>query len=378
MCFGDKETGSKTTTFTANPAVSAAATGNLDFVKQLQQNGFQGYGGQQVANFSPQQQASFDMTNTTANNGTAPKANALIDQYSSAPAQNVQANTIQSAMTPYMNQYVMSALAPQLHQMDITNAQQNKAVDSAATSSGAFGDARAGIEASNTMFGQGVAREGLIGNAYNQAFNTAIGAGAQDVSNKLSADNANAGYNESALARALGGSSALQGLQNQQLGVATAQNTAGGQQTAQQQANLTAQYNQWLMAQQYPFQTAQLMNQTVGAGSAAMPASQTSTTSAPDNSGWALGGALLGSALKFSDARIKENIDVVGELRDGTPVFSYNYKADPNKRKEIGLMAQDVKKRRPDAVVTLDDNSGTMMVDYGKATALSRALAQVF
>lgn len=375
MCFGDKETGSKTTTFTANPAVSAAATGNLDFVKQLQQNGFQGYGGQQVAHFSPQQQASFDMTNTTANNGTAPKANALIDQYSSAPAQNVQANTIQSAMTPYMNQYVMSALAPQLHQMDITNAQQNKAVDSAATSSGAFGDARAGIEASNTMFGQGVAREGLIGNAYNQAFNTAIGAGAQDVSNKLSADNANAGYNESALARALGGSSALQGLQNQQLGVATAQNTAGGQQTAQQQADLTAQYNQWLMAQQYPFQTAQLMNQTVGAGSAAMPASQTSTTSAPDNSGWALGGALLSSFL--SDARTKENIDEVGAMLDGTPIFSYNYKADPLKKKQIGVMAQDIKTRRPDAVSTIP-GTDIMVVDYGKATALSRALAQAF
>ncbi len=374
MCFGSKETGSKTTTATANPAVSAAATGNIDFVKQLQQNGFQGYTGQQVANFSPQQQASFDMTQGVATDGTAPKANALIDQYASAPAQNVQANSIQSMMSPYMNQYVMSALAPQLHQMDITNAQQNKAVDSAATSSGAFGDARAGIEAANTMFGQGVAREGLIGNAYNAAFNTAIGAGAQDVSNNLSAQNANAGYNESALARALGGSSALQGLQNQQLGVAAAQNTAGGQQTAQSQADLTAKYNQWLMAQQYPFQTAQLMNQTVGAGSAAMPASQTATTSAPDNSGWALGGALLSSFL--SDADVKDDIHRVGELHDGTPVFSYHYKADPLKKKQIGLIAQDVEKRRPDAVTRLP--GGTRMVNYAKATELSRALAHAF
>lgn len=374
MCFGDKSTGTKTTTSTANPAVANAATGNIDFVKQLQQNGFQGYTGQQVANFSPQQQASFDMTQGVATDGTAPKANALIDQYASAPAQNVNANTIQSMMSPYMNQYVMSALAPQLHQMDITNAAQNKAVDSAATSSGAFGDARAGIEASNTMFGQGVAREGLIGNAYNAAFNTAIGAGAQDVSNDLAAQNANAGYNESALGRALGGSTALQGLQNQQLGVATAQNTMGGQQTAQQQANLTAQYNQWLMAQQYPFQTAQLMNQTVGAGSAAMPATQTAETKAPDNSGWALGGALLTSFL--SDADVKDDIEEVGVLRDGTPVFSYYYKADPLKKKQIGLIAQDVETRRPDAVTRLPD--GTRMVNYAKATELSRALAHAF
>jgi hypothetical protein len=86
-----------------------------------------------------------------------------------------------------------------------------------------------------------------------------------------SAGTTNANLAETALNRSLGGATALEGLQNQQLGVAGAQNTMGQQQTAQQQADLTAQYNQWLMAQQYPFQTAQLMNQTVGAGSQAMP-----------------------------------------------------------------------------------------------------------
>jgi hypothetical protein len=75
--------------------------------------------------------------------------------------------------------------------------------------------------------------------------------------------------------------------------VAGAVNQAGQQQTAQQQAQLTAQYNQWLMAQQQPYQAAGLVNQTVAAGAGAMPASTHSTTSAPDNSGLALGGALL-------------------------------------------------------------------------------------
>jgi hypothetical protein len=67
----------------------------------------------------------------------------------------------------------------------------------------------------------------------------------------------------------------------------------GQQQTARSQADLTAAYNQWLMAQQYPFQTAGLVNSTVNAGAAAMPASTTTTESKPDNSGWALGGTLL-------------------------------------------------------------------------------------
>jgi hypothetical protein len=47
------------------------------------------------------------------------------------------------------------------------------------------------------------------------------------------------------------------------------------------------------MAQQYPFQTAQLMNQTTA--SQAMPGTKVETTEKPNNSGYALGGALLGA-----------------------------------------------------------------------------------
>lgn len=293
MCFGMEETGEKTQTSTANPAVANAATSNLDFVQGIQDKGFTPYTGQQVANFSPDQSSSFDMTRGIANNGTAGTATSMINNYAGAPAQSVSADSIANNMSPYMNQYVMQALAPQLQQMDMQNAKVQAGTNAEATSSGAFGDARQGLETSSNNFLNNVARQGLIGNAYNTAFNTAIGAGAQDVSNKLAAGTTNAGLAETALNRSLGGATALEGLQNQQLGVAGAVNTTGQQQTAQQQADLTAQYNQWLMAQQYPFQTAQLMNQTTAAGAAAMPASVKSTESKPNNSGLALGGALL-------------------------------------------------------------------------------------
>lgn len=295
MCFGNTTDDTKTTTSQANPAVAAAATGNLSYVQNLANKGFTPYGGQQVADFSPQQQESFGMTDQIANNGTAPTATAMIDNYATAPSQRVGADTIANNMSPYMNQYVMNALAPQLTQMDINNAKTQAGINAEATSSGAFGDARQGIEQANTNFLNNVAREGLVGNAYNQAFNTAIGAGAQDVSNKLAADTTNANLAETALNRSLGGANALEGLQNQQLGVAGAVNTAGQQQTAKQQADLTAQYNQWLMAQQYPFQVAQLMNQTADTGAHVFPASTTTTDQKPDNSGLALAGDLLGA-----------------------------------------------------------------------------------
>src|SRR6266404_6233728 len=146
MCFGNTTTDTKTANSTANPAVSSAATNNLSFVQGLQNNGFMPYAGPQVANFSPQQQSSFDMTSGIANNGTAPAATSLINSYSSAPAQHVSTGTIADNMSPYMNQYVMQALAPQLQQMNIQNAATNANTNALATGSGAFGDARTGIE----------------------------------------------------------------------------------------------------------------------------------------------------------------------------------------------------------------------------------------
>lgn len=297
MCFGSSQTSSTTTTPTPNAAVANAATSNLGFAQNLQNNGFQAYTGQQVAPLAPAQQQSIDATEGIANNGTGSAATGMIDNYASAPAQSVSANSIASNMSPYMNQYVMQALAPQLQQMNTANAATNQATDAGATEAGAYGDARTGIQQATNQFNENVQQEGVIGNAYNSAFNTAIGAGAQDSANQLSAANANAGYNETALNRSLGGASALEGLQTQQQGAQGAANTMAGQDTANSQANLTAQYNQWLMAQQYPFQTSQLLAQDTSAGAQAMPPSTTATTTAPNNSGWAILGSLAGSLL---------------------------------------------------------------------------------
>lgn len=301
MCFGMEATKSVQTTSQANPAVANAATTNLTNTSGLTSNLPTTYGkqytGDLTAALSPGQQGTIDAATGIANNGTGDQAASLIGQYAGAPAQSISADTIANNMSPYMNQYVMQALAPQLQQMDIQDAKTRAATNATATGSGAFGDARTGIEQATNQSLSNANREGLIGNAYNAAFNTAIGAGAQDVSNKMTADTSNANYMESALARALGGSQALQGLQTQQIGAQTSANALNQQDTAQQQAALTAAYNNWLQAQQSGLQALTGANQTVAAGAQAMPASTTQTTSQPNNSGWALGGALLGAFL---------------------------------------------------------------------------------
>ena len=75
------------------------------------------------------------------------------------------------------------------------------------------------------------------------------------------------------------------------------------------------------------------------------------------------GNSLLGKLFTASDERLKENIEPVGELFDGTNVYRYNYKGDG--RTHIGLIAQEVAETSPDAV---GEFGGFLAVDYGKAS----------
>lgn len=77
-------------------------------------------------------------------------------------------------------------------------------------------------------------------------------------------------------------------------------------------------------------------------------------------------GSMGGFAAMFSDERLKENIERVGSTDDGQNIYAYNYKSDPLKRRTLGLMAQEVAEKRPEAVGV--HPSGFLMVDYGKAT----------
>lgn len=87
--------------------------------------------------------------------------------------------------------------------------------------------------------------------------------------------------------------------------------------------------------------------------------------------GSALAGG-IGRMLPFSDRRLKEDVAVVGQLFDGTPVYRFRYITGGPA--QIGVMAQDVILDKPEAV-ELHDN-GYMMVDYQKATEKSAMIGR--
>jgi hypothetical protein len=73
----------------------------------------------------------------------------------------------------------------------------------------------------------------------------------------------------------------------------------------------------------------------------------------------------LGGLFALSDPKAKTDKDKIGETEDGMGIYSYRYKGSPETK--IGLMADEVKRRKPKAVRTGAD--GLMRVDYKKALA---------
>lgn len=73
-------------------------------------------------------------------------------------------------------------------------------------------------------------------------------------------------------------------------------------------------------------------------------------------------GFSLGASL-FSDERVKDNIEKVGETDDGQPIYRFQYKGDPTWH--MGLIAQEVEKVKPDAV---GEAGGIKTVNIKRAT----------
>jgi hypothetical protein len=82
-------------------------------------------------------------------------------------------------------------------------------------------------------------------------------------------------------------------------------------------------------------------------------------------------GGTLGAAAIMSDIRTKENIKYLGQLTNGLPFYEFEYKpefkAEAGEGKFVGVMAQDVEKVQPEAVITRPD--GYKMVNYGALNA---------
>lgn len=213
--------------------------------------------------------------------------------------------------------------------------------------------------------GLGTAQQGLGNQIYNQGLGAANGQlniGQAGYTQGVGAAGANQGLGSAIFGA---GNTAANsygslgtGYLNSQLNTGAAQTAAGtiAQQTGQAQD--TALYNQFLQQQGYPFQTAQFLA-NIAEGTGALSGSTT-------------GGYSASPQPFFSDERLKEDIRTIGHTHDGLRIVTYRYKGSPHT--QIGMLAQDVEKKRPEAVGLA---GGYKTVDYDAATrkALGGAVA---
>lgn len=131
--------------------------------------------------------------------------------------------------------------------------------------------------------------------------------------------------------------------QLQQL-IGNAQNAAAGQGAATQSAtnNITDLTTQGANAQ---------AASAIGAANAQQQGTQN------------MAGLAMLAASMFSDERLKEDVKRVGEMNDGTPIYTYKYKQGDGKT-HMGVMAQEARKKHPDAV-RKDPLTNMLMVNYG-------------
>ncbi len=314
-------------------------------------------------------------TTASFGQGTTTAQNAATAGLSGNPNQTAAGNTLSSvvgAINPnatassYMNPYVQATLDPTIQNLDIQAQQQHQQNAANATMQGAYGGTGQGVQdaLTNRYLGQNIAN--ASGSAYSNAYNSAV-----------QQQQANLGLLTSAGAQQTGLGSA----QNQnQATLATLLAGIGGQQQAAGQTGITNAINLNAQNQNMPLQQGSTLASILGG----LP--QPTTTwgntfgqgqqSQPNNAGFGLLGSLLGNSSLglgniFSDARLKEDIAKIGETRDGQNIYSFRYKGDPVPR--MGLMAQEVEQRHPEAVIA--HPSGFKMVDYEKATADARRMS---
>ena len=271
---------------------------------------------------------------------------------------NLDAASIDKYLSPYLNT-VLGSTESLINQQ---NQQAQAGQMGTAIQSGAFGGDRSGIAAANLSQQQELAAGNIYSGIANQGYQSALGTAQQQQGVNLAAGQANraalanaatglAGIGQTAYGEGANTATTLAGLgtgaQGAALQGAQAQIGAGTLQQQTQQAQDTAQYNQFLQQQSYPFQVDQFLA-NIAEGTGALSGSTTTTTQP--------GGF-------FSDRRLKHDIKKIGKTYDGQHIYSYKMHGDD--RTHIGLIAQDVEKKHPEATGV---SGHYKVVDYGKAT----------
>ena len=336
--MGGGKGGTSTSQVQIPPEVLARYNSVNARAEEVAKTPFQAYGGEFVAPVNEVQQQGISQTQQYSQAAQPYYARAAgMTEGALQAAQPLTAAQIQQ----YQNPYIQSVVDPTLKALQQQQGIDRAGLQTQAIKAGAFGGDRAGVQRSIQQGQQELAQSQAISPLYADAYKNALATAQQQqgvgVQTGLQAGQQYAGIGTGAQQAGLQGGQAV-------IGAGTL-----GQQT--QQAQDTAKYQQFLQQRGYDFQTAQFLA-NIAEGTGALSGSTTTTTQPTSF---------------FSDERLKHDIKKIGKTNDGQPIYSFKYNGDD--RTQIGLLAQEVEKKHPDAVGL---SGGYKTVDYAKATAGAR------
>ncbi|HVM95105.1 MAG TPA: tail fiber domain-containing protein [Candidatus Acidoferrales bacterium] len=388
MSFGSSQSSSNK----IDPAILNMYTQNYADAQKVANQPFTPYTGQMTAPINADQaQAGLlykniatNQTGTAATNAATNAAGGLLNfnpnQVTPTP---VNASTIAGTdLTPYENPFQSDVINATLAQNERARQMQAVADAQRASGSGAFGGSRSGVDAALTNEGYDRNLQGLLANLNSQNFSQAQSAAAQDAATRnqvgefnatgdLTASNANAANGLTANSQNLAAAGLLGNLGAQQLDQAQQQaagvNQFGTQEQQTQQAANDAAYQEFLRQIGWGAQQQNIKN----AALSGFPIQQTTTTSSNPGLGGILSGVgSLASLIALSDERTKENITTAGYDAKGRRWVDFNYKGDDPRNRVRGVLAQEVRKTDPKAVIKVGNSkNGLLAVDYSKLKA---------
>jgi hypothetical protein len=335
-------------------------------------------------------------TQGTFNQGTNALGNELSSGYlnSSTPSNSVfntetQSSYLDPANSPTYRTAISNALASALPSVTASFANGNRSnsgLETAAATSAAA-NAAGGLAQQQYQANQGIQNQaaGQEQQQY-QANQTIQNSAAQQASNNLLTQQGNQ----------VKGALVAPSIDTTQLGNLNAGLQTAGMEQQNSQNAINAEVARWNYGQMLPWNMLGMyQNAITGSGNpGASTQSQTQTpyfsnptanilggttaalglasagAQAAGYSGLALGGdSLLGalfSGAAFSDRRLKTDIEKIGDTDSGFPLYLFRYRGESPMSRHLGLMAQDVEKKRPEAVIHTPYG---MMVDYFQALA---------
>ena len=250
----------QTTGYTGDPKVTAAVGNLINAGGTLASQQYPQYTAgtaAQYANYIPQLVAAQTPYQINAAQGMGdlqgyvPQFTSQALQYAQQAAAPIQNNAVGAAdINKYMSPYISNVANAAMQNINETNAQQQQQMLGNAMSKGAFGGDRAGIAQAQLARQQNLANNATLANIYNTGYGTALG----EANVQQTAANQNQLYNRQ-LANAA--AAQVQNLgttsQNAQLQQLQAQYNMGAAMQGQRQNELSAAYQQYLNANQYPY-----------------------------------------------------------------------------------------------------------------------------